>query len=140
MFALIFTLDEKKYGIDVENIVSVMPAFDVVKDDSCKLSFIGWRNYQNGRIPTFDLNYAINQKYVKHILGVRHIIFNATFADEKKPIALAIGGVESVSEFSEQAFSKTSDDTFCTAHNNEYGDVEIINIASLLKGALFDYE
>ena len=30
MFALIFTLDEKKYGIDVENIVSVMPAFDVV--------------------------------------------------------------------------------------------------------------
>lgn len=140
MFALIFTLDKKKYGIDVENIVSVMPAFDVAKDDSHALSFVGWRDYQNGRIPVFDLNYAINQKCVKRILGVRHIIFNITFGEKKKPIALAIGEVESVSEFDGQPLSKTADDIFYTVNNNEYGDVEIINIALLLKGALFDYE
>ena len=37
-------------------------------------------------------------------------------------------------------FNRDKDDIFYTVNNNEYGDVEIINIALLLKGALFDYE
>jgi chemotaxis signal transduction protein len=140
MFVLVFTVDEKKYGIDVENIVSVAPAFDIMEDTSHSLPFVGWREYQEKRIPVFDLNYAINDVLVKYLFGTRHIIVNCQFGEKKIRIALVAQGLESVSEFASESISGNVGDVFRVAKNNEYENLMIVNIPTILKEALFDYE
>ena len=137
MFALVFAIGEKKYGIDVEDIVSVVPAFDLQEDSSYTLPFMGWREYQDVRLPVFDLNYAITNEPIKRLFGTRHIIVNCKVGEKKIRIAVAIGGLESVFEFVNGAFES---DVFCKVSNNEYPSVMIVDISAILKEVIFDYE
>ena len=139
MFALIFTVDDKKYGIDVEDIVSVAPAFDLIEDSSHPLPFAGWREYKDGKIPVFDLKYALNGICVKRLFGTRHIIANCKFGEKKLRVALAAEGLESVSEFVDE-FEIAVNTPLRTVENNEYGKVALVDIALVLKGVVFDYE
>ena len=140
MFALVFTVDEKKYGLDVEDIISVEPAFDVEADVLHPMPFVGWRDYQGLYIPTFDLNYAINGSCVKHLFGTRHIIANCQFGGKKIKIVLVAQGLESVSNFTDDLISGNPEDVYRTAKNNEYESVVLVNITEILKEVLFDYE
>ena len=139
MFALIFTVGDKKYGIDVNDIVSVAPAFDLIEDASYPLPFAGWREYQEGKIPVFDLNYALNGVCVKRVFGTRHIIVNFKFGEKILRVALAAEGLESVSEFTDE-LELAVNTPLRTAENNEYGKVVLVDIASVLKEVVFDYE
>lgn len=137
MFLLMFAIGEKKYGIDVEDIVSVVPAFDLQEDTSYPLPFMGWREYQDMRLPVFDLNYAITNEPIKRLFGTRHVIVNCKIGEKIIRIAVAIGGLESVSEFT---IADSDIGVSCKAGNNDYPNVVIVDVSAILREVIFDYE
>ncbi len=133
MFALIFSVDDVDYGIDVSSVIAVAPVFELEEDCSRAYPFMGWRVFENRTIPVFDLNFAISGKKAHYLFGTRHIIALAKVGDKLLRFAFS---AESVSQVSELA--KGSDDFFETA--SEKKRVKLVDISEIFSGVLFDYE
>lgn len=135
MFALVFSAGGKKYGIALENVSTVSPAFDIVPDASRPAPFAGWHRVGGVSLPAFDLNYALTSKPATRLFGTRHIIADVDFGGRPLRIALIVEKVSNVAEF--PSLEKPVYDAETVSSDGE--KIELVDVAGLLKGSLFAY-
>ncbi len=139
MFALTFMAGGKAYGLDLKNVLTVLPAFDLNPDNSHPLPFVGWHGDGKNRVPAFDLNFAITSKPAMRLFGTRHILASVDFGGARLKIALIAERVSQVLEFPDPEISGEDTRVFITARSGNES-VEIVNLEKILDGSLFEYE
>lgn len=136
MFALMFSVGKRVCGIDLKNVVTVSPAFDLISDSTRPLPFVGWHCDGTRRLPAFDLNYAIAAVPARRLLGTRHILSAVKFGRSDMRIVLVAEGVSQVVSFAES-------DTF-VENGRKFAKIgadkmELVELEKLLGGSLFEY-
>lgn len=135
MFALVFSAGGKKYGIALENVSTVSPAFDIVSDSSRPAPFAGWYRVGGASVPAFDLNRVLTSKPAARLFGTRHIIADVEFGGRPLRVALIAEKVSNVAEFPD--VEKPVYGRELVSSDGE--KIELIDVSELLKGSLFAY-
>lgn len=135
MFALVFSAGGRKYGVALENVSTVSPAFDIVPDSSHPAPFVGWHGADKCAIPAFDLNYALTSEPAARLFGTRHIIADVDFRGKPMRVALIAEKVSNVADFPDIKTPVYGREL--TSSDGE--KIELIDISALLKGSLFEY-
>ena len=111
MMVLLFKINDDRYGIDVANVVEVMPNVPLQKIPRAPEYFSGLLNYRGKILPVIDLSLLVGDKPVGPFLSSRIILVRScSSSDCDRYVGLLAEHVTEAQKFTDDMFNSTGID------------------------------
>jgi chemotaxis-related protein WspB len=136
MMMLLFRIDDDRYGVDIADIVELLPQVPLQKLPKAPGYLSGLLNYRGKIIPVIDLPMLIAGRPVKPLLSSRIILIKPDKNDERCFGLLSESVTETV-KIADEDFTTTGidDDTNTFVDKvamDEHGMIQLVNLTKLL--------
>ena len=106
MMLLLFSLNDDRYGIDVADVVEIMPRLSLQQVPRSPDYVAGLINYRGQILPVVDLSVLIGDHVSRSFLSTRIIMVRVSDIDNHY-LGLVAEDVTEISKFSDEEFSHT---------------------------------
>ena len=136
MMLLLFRINDQRYGLDVADVVELVPFVTLQKLPKAPDYIAGLMNYRGNIVPVVDLAMLTRDKPTRHLMSSRIILIQPV-KSEKRFVGLLAENVTEAKRISEEIFT----DTGINADTNAFVDkvamhptgmIQLVNIAKLL--------
>lgn len=133
---LLFKIDDERYGLDVADVVELVPYVSLQSLPKAPDYIPGLMNYRGKIVPVVDLAMLISDKPVKQLMSSR-IILIKPIKTENRYIGLLAENVTETIKVSEDAFTDTGIDPDASAFVDKVvmhpdGLIQYVDVSKLL--------
>ena len=107
MMVLLFKVDDKRYGMDVANVVELVPYMKLQQLPKAPDFIAGLLNYRGRIVPVVDLSFLLVNRPSQQLLSSRIILIRPSLEEKDRFIGLLAEQVTEASKIPDEDFTDT---------------------------------
>lgn len=136
MMLLLFKINNERYGLDVADVVELVPYVKLQNLPKAPVYIAGLMNYRGNIVPVVDLAMLMCDRPVRRLMSSRIIIIRSA-KSEKRYVGLLAENVTETIKISPETFTDTGIDPDASAFVDKVamrpeGMIHLVNITKLL--------